>query len=499
MKKKLSLLLALLMLASSFVSCADSTSSEETDASAPSASEETAAETEAETTRADIPDNLPDKKFDGRTFTLLTREDGSIYYGDIFMPEELTGEGVNDASINRNNEISERFDISMTYVSKASTWGNQATQWNNDLTNSVMAGDGAYDLVAGYAATIAGVVFSNILTNWKDVPHVDMSQPWWSERASSALTINDRIYLLTGDYSLSLWDNLYGFLFNKSVATDFGIDNMYDMVREGTWTLDTLKTLSEGVGMDADGDGAWTTSDIYGVLSNWSTGLDTFQIACDMAVVSHTDGGGLEITLNSERAVSIIEKVNAIFNVSHSGYTQSGDGDFSVYNNIFTDNRALFYAAYFGQIAALRDMEADFGVLPYPKFDESQAQYSSTSRDNFDLFVVPIDVKDPEFTGIITEALCAESYRSVVPQYYDVVLKTKSSRDEESAEMIDLIRDTLTFDIGYLCSSSLNGIGHIFVGMIRENSNDLASRYASSEKAAQAQLEKMLEAYGMEN
>lgn len=163
---------------------------------------------------------------------------------------------------------------------------------------------------------------------------------------------------------------------------------------------------------------------------------------------------------------------------------------------MFAGGQALFYAIFFDTITDLRDMETDFGILPYPKLNEAQTDYASTSRDNFDVFALPLDVKDPECSGIITEAMCAESYRTVIPAYYDVVLKTKSSRDEESAEMIDMIRDSLTFDFGYLCSNSLNGIGHIFVGMVRENKTDLASSFAARESGAQIALDEMLAAYG---
>ncbi len=494
MKKTISAILAAILLSSSFAACSNNDVETSTDTPVSGSTTELLNEPEGETTRAEISDNLPAKNFDGRTFTLLTR-DG---YGDKFQPEELTGEAVNDAIFERNSKITERFNINLTYVSKACEWGTQSTQWNNELYNSVMANDGAYDLVAGYASTIPEVVTKNILLNWKDIPYIDLSQSWWSERASEALTINDRLYLLTGDYSISLWDNMFGFLFNKQVAEDFRLDDMYDIVRSGQWTLDLLLTLSSGVSMDADGNGTWDENDIYGMISNWSTSIDTFQTSCNMAVVSHTANGSLEITLNSERAVSILEKVCALYNSTHGAYAFSEGGDLTTYNNMFSENRALFYAIFFDNITALRDMEADFGILPYPKFDETQTEYSSTSRDNFDLFVVPIDVKDTEFTGIITEALCAESYRSVIPDYYDVVLKTKTSRDEESAEMIDLIRDSLTFDIGYLCSTSLNSIGHIFVNLVRTNSTDLASSYASSEKAAQVKLNEMLAAYGIE-
>jgi hypothetical protein len=498
MKKLFSLLLASLLLTQVFVSCAETPEEGSTDSTAPADSGTAASEIaeepeETEITRENIPDNLPEKNYDGRTFTLLTRETDGIYYGDKFMPEELNGEGVNDALYERNTKIEERFSVDFTYVSKNSQWGN--AQWNNEMTNSIMAGDGAYDLIAAYAATVSENIAKNIFLNWRDIPNIDLTQPWWSQRAIDALTVNGRSYLITGDYALSLWDNMFAFIFNKKLASDFGIDNLYDLVRSGEWTLDKMSEIASGVSIDIDGNGQWTADDIYGLTTDWATSIDTYQIAFDMPVVSHTADGSLDLALNSEKAVSIVEKVNNLYHNTHGAYTDSSS---NYMDNMFRADRALMYATYFEKITALRDMESDFGILPYPKYDTDQETYSSTSRDNFDLFVVPIDVKDPEFTGIITEALCAESYRSVVPKYYDVVLKSKPSRDEESAEMIDIIRDNLTFDIGYLCSSSLSGAGHIFVGLIRSNSNDLVSKFTSIEKPTKKLLEKMLVSYGIE-
>ncbi len=489
-KKILSLLLAALLTAS-MVACGESEPVGETGSGETTPAGETAA-AETEITRENIPDNLPDKKFDGRNFHLLSRQDFDVK----FIPEDLNGEAVNDALYNRNTEIMERFDITMTMDTPVCTWGDTSKQWNNNLQNSVMAGDGAYDLVAGYAATVPEVVTKNILLNWHDVPFIDMSQPWWSDRVSEALTVNGKLFLLTGDYSLSLWDNMFGFLFNKQVALDHDIEDLYDLVRTGKWTMDKMTELASKVAYDSDGNGSYDANDTYGLLTNWSTSIDTFQIACEMDIISHTDDGGLEITMMSEKAVDIVNRVVSLFHDAHVMYSFSGDNDFSVYNNMFSNGQALFYANIFENINKLRDMDTDFGILPYPKLNEAQADYASTSRDNFDLFVLPIDVKDQEFSGIVTEALCAESYRSVIPAYYDVVLKSKSARDEESAEMIDLIRDTLTFDMGYLFSSSLGGLGHIFVGMVRDGNTDLASKFAAVEKAAQTNLDAILESYG---
>jgi len=164
-------------------------------------------------------------------------------------------------------------------------------------------------------------------------------------------------------------------------------------------------------------------------------------------------------------------------------------------HNMFIEDRALFLALTMGTVSKLRDMNTDFGLIPYPKWDETQEAYGSTVQDGATVFLVPQTIDDPEFVGIITEAMAAESYKTVVPAYYDVVLKTKSSRDEESARMIDLIRDTVKIDFGYIHSTALNGAGHLFVNQVREGTSNIASAFKSIEKAAQKKLDEIVEFY----
>lgn len=140
-------------------------------------------------------------------------------------------------------------------------------------------------------------------------------------------------------------------------------------------------------------------------------------------------------------------------------------------------------------------MNSDFGIIPYPKYDETQKSYHSSSLDEFSLFLIPMDAKDPEMTSIITEALCAESYKIVVPKFYDVALKTRNARDDDSSEMIDLIRDGLTFDWGYLHSSSLGGVGHLFVNLIRNNDNNVVSGFDANASTYEENLNTVLEVY----
>lgn len=162
---------------------------------------------------------------------------------------------------------------------------------------------------------------------------------------------------------------------------------------------------------------------------------------------------------------------------------------------MFRNGQGLFYTAYLGRSEKLRDMSDDFGIIPYPKYDEKQENYHSTALDGFSLFVLPIDAEDKEMSAIITEALCAESYKRVVPVFYDTVLKIKMARDDVSSQMIDLIRDNLTFDFGYLHSNSLGGLGHLFVGWIRDNNNNIVSSYEKKQNNIEKQLDKVIEIY----
>ena len=140
-------------------------------------------------------------------------------------------------------------------------------------------------------------------------------------------------------------------------------------------------------------------------------------------------------------------------------------------------------------IESLRDMESDFGIIPYPKFDEAQTEYYSRVSYYW-ANVVPTTNTHLEMTGAILEAFISYSARYVVPAYYDIALKTKYSRDEESVAMLDLIFENRVVDIGdtILCADIRDGF--IFQ-MFDKNNRDIASQLAKKEKTIQKIFDKM--------
>ncbi len=483
MKKAISLIILAAMLAS-FASCGqEGGKNNPTDGTTAGENGET---TEALTGREAVLDNLPDKKFD-KNFTILTR----TKYDYEFNTPEADGDVLNDALYNRDRKVEERFGVTFKTVAMDCNW--PSTEFNNNLRASIMSGDGVYDLVAGYAATIPGLVGEGLFIDWNTMKYNDFTKPWWSDQIADEMNINGKCYLVTGDASLVLWQNMRCMLFNKRLAENYKTPDLYEIVKNGEWTFDKLVEITKDVYTDLDGDGKMSDGDLYGYITDYATAVDNLKEAFEIKVTTKGSDGVPKLTFMSTKAIEAIGKLNSFFYDSGAVNFTAEFGNKS--GEHFSNGQGLIGTSILGKVDKLRAMDDDFGIIPYPKYDSKQENYHSTSLDEFTLFVIPKDAKNPEMTSIVLEGIASESYKKVVPAFYDVALKTKGARDDESAEMIDMIRDGLTFDFGYLNSSALDGVGHLWVNLLRNNNNNVASEYAKKEASYEENLEKLLEVY----
>ena len=159
---------------------------------------------------------------------------------------------------------------------------------------------------------------------------------------------------------------------------------------------------------------------------------------------------------------------------------------------IFTEGRALFFQAPLRYAELMRTSEVDFGMVPFPKYDTNQDRYYTTVVDDLSVFCVPVSTKDLNYSGLILDALCRESSELVIPKYYDQALKYKYTRDNESEEMLNIARDSIWFDFGFIYSQALNGLGS-FLDILKNNNSDIASAWASKEASYEAGLDTLIE------
>ena len=247
MKRKLAVIIAFLLLLQTEASCGDKPNDTPvTDGGT----------TEAEETEADVFDGLAEKTFGGKDFNFLIRE---TEYDDYYIETE-SGDVLDDAVYRRNSEVEERFDVKINPISINGAWSNRDA-YLGAIRNSVMAGSGEYDLVDGYAGIIGTLFTDNICMNLWDVPNLRLNEKWWSELMANELTVNGKLFDMTGDLAINMWSNIHAMYFNKGMIEDYGRTSPYERVKAGTWTFDAFLTDIKDVSMDLDGDGSLTESD----------------------------------------------------------------------------------------------------------------------------------------------------------------------------------------------------------------------------------------------
>ena len=477
-------ILCMLMLLQTLAGCQSTET--ETDAAE---TEQAVQNEEAETVdeRLLVSDNLPEKDFDGQNFTLYLRKDSDQEPKD-FVAEEGSGDILVDAVYKRNLAVSERFNVNFQY--NYDTSGN--TTYNTTAVVAIKAGDDANDLLGLHGAFCFNHVKEGLLLDWNSyMEYNDLTKPWWDADFCSNMTIVGKLYGMTGTISHTSIGGTFCLMFNKDMMDTLGIAYPYDSVKNGTWTFDAFQTMCSQAAVDLNGDGAYKPeNDQFGLeSSSWGFPVCSFYLAGNKVITPDAEGKP-ELTLYNEQTVAILEKMRDFYD-SNVAYISDYHGEGK---KIFEEGRALFAGASMGTLETARDYDVELGVVPYPKYDESISRYYSLVDAGQNVFSVPIVAQRLELISVITEALAAEGYKTVVPAFYEIGLKTKYARDTESAEMLEIITESRYFDYGYF-DASINW-NYSYIGRsILFDAKDFTSFYQSTKNAAQENLDKLYEQY----
>ena len=505
MKSRLmSVLLAALMLSSSFAmfACGESEVNSETTAAqntTSSASGENAEEVVDESKLTDyerrqrIPDNLPEVKFDGAEFRVMSRETYAGWqYSTEIAVEELTGDACNDAVYNRNVKIEERFDVDISVT--------ENTETQNTVKTFVTAGTPDYHLVGFFDYQSYVPISAGVLMNWLEAPMVDLEQPWHNKLANDGATINNILYTICSDLSITSMTYTHAIFANTELLADYGYltNDVYGFVKEGTWTIDKLMEMTTNMYIDENGSGTADASDTYGFGYQITNPGDVWLTAFGEKVSEFKDGQ-VVLTFMSDKTVSILEKLLE-FHYNNQGFTKlTTQYDEETY---FLEEKLVmapmrFSAAY----NKLRTMDAVYTMLPFPKWDETQEGYYTNADDKFTVFGLPLtSAPDIEYVSIIFEAMAAESYKMVFPAYYDQALKGKYSSDATTAEMVELIMAGRAFDFSFQFGEScFQRLPYLIRDHLADNDPNLASAYKKLEKPLSKTMDKILgKAYNLE-
>lgn len=482
MKKQLILALAGLLLATALTSCSGGDSPAVTTTSAVGGETVTSA-TDAET--LGVPERAD---YGGAAFNILSA--GNVAYAD-FTAEEDSSTSLDSAQYRRRELVEQNYNVQITEtVEKAYSSGGGPGY--KRLSTDANAGDCNFDLalVAGYDVTV--LAYSDYLYDLASIPGIDLSKSWWDQRANESLAVRGVMFFTTGELTVS--DNNVAFvvLFNKDMHKAYDLDDPYQLVYDGDWTLDTFGALCKTVTEDLDQNGEMNASDRFGLLV-WDDSVVGIVNAAGQRCCTVNDDGKIELTLYNETTVAALDKYFSIIYDTQYALTYQREKVDPL--EMWQADKGLFWMTTMDRIPQLRNMESDFGILPYPKLNTAQKDYYTTVAPyNSQFICVPLIQSDVERTGVITEALAYYGKQIVTPAYYDINLVGQSTRDEESSDMLEIIFDNLVFDLGYYYQ--VGPYNKQLIRMVQQRDSNFTSMYDSYKNSAEKLLTVINTYYG---
>ena len=492
MKKLLCMLLALLMLGSLLVACANGQSNEEGSKGEQS---------EQETGDPNYTDDVPELSFGDEVITILSKDKMGV--NDEFYAEsnsDTQSDVVAHAVYTRNMAIEDRLDVKLEMLLEEEPVTKHST--------AIKGGSADYDIVTDSTYIAIQAVLKGEFLNLRDMQYIDLDKYYWTQGYNDIVSFgeNNKQYLASGALALSMFRYMFVTVYNREVFEDLGETDLYEVVNNGEWTLDYQHKIIA----DRYQDTGTTVNkkddrDMYGLITGDTVSVDPYCVAANVQLVSkNEDGEWFYNTEAFDRTIALCEKIQALYNdpstyvFKSATYDDTGKTDiveaFAASKSMMATVQVFALETNVGDLA-----EFDYGIAPIPKFDENQENYATYVQDQVTAIGVSSSIADEDtmaMMGAVLECMASESYATVVDAYYSTALSYQYLQNPESKEMLDLIYDSLTFDFSGACSNVImNNGGQSLRDVLRPlfsgKSTKLGSTLAKWEKSTNKALGKV--------
>ena len=409
-------------------------------------------------------------------------EPGSWYFAKEYSSEEGSLHILNNTIYEMNTLIEEYLNVQIEYeqITTVVTGG----EIFDAVQPTIMSGEDAYHLCILHPYySYTKFITQNYALDFYSLPDLNIDQPYWNKDVMEQLSINDHAYIGLGDichYSINM---LYC---NKDKLTEAGRQVPYDMVRNGTWTLDEFFGITSGLYAD-NGDGKRNNKDTYGFSALWDANGSAFMQGCDIYVATRNENDMFELTLYNDRLIDMYDKL----------YDWSKDESTYIWNfanraneNVtvdFLNGQSYFTHEKLGTMYL--ESEFNLGMLPMPKYDTNQPEYAHVNWGNN--IVLPNTIQNKDMVGQVLELMGYYSKTMVQQKYYDEVLQLRVSEAPDDRDMVELIYDTIVYDPGIaFCDGNNNLWNLVYLPCfaIHANAKNITSYYRTNSRSAERWL-----------
>ncbi len=411
-----------------------------------------------------------------------------------FYAEE-SGDIIDDSIYSRNIAVEERLGIEFEYVEEK---GNSETSaWVTKAENDYQA-DNLFDIYAGYSRNAPRMALKGMTVNLLDYEAFNANKSWWPKALTEECTINDKLYYCSGDISTNLLWMMTGTFYNKALYKQYFNNEKtpMDMVEDNEWTFDKLIAMTQDIYTD-DGNSSRDNLDTYGYVI-YEVNIDSFQTAAGIVSIERDEENGLRISNDwkSQRAADACELFGAFLD-SEGCYHENSTS----VREIFFEERALFITDRTFIVAGKDNFETNkiefaYGIVPQPKLSADQKTFMTNVGHPFTMYAVNSQSKRIEASVTTLEALGSANHRTVTPAVFEVAMKIRYTDDPQAANMYDILRENISFDIGRLYASTFNNwTANVFRTSARDNPAGYLTKVKQCEKVINNGIDKIMDFY----
>lgn len=429
-----------------------------------------------------VADYLPEKKYDGYEYRIVDYEEYPLHR------EEATGSVIDDAIYERNLLAAEKFDIQFMRTTYPYS---KFTEVGAMLKQSGRAQSDDYDLYFVVFPDAYTALSEGAMPPASALPYTDPSKPWYYRAVNEGLCI-DGVQLM----AYTAFDKNPGgkcLIFNQKIFDDLGEAYPYRTVEDGAWTYDRFYTLTETAVADLDGDGSVNESDRFGFITSTDDYTDFTYYGSGQKLMDFS--GGTPVINQSEqlfdmylKASEYLKKARVVLDV-YKMYGMTTESHAKGLD-LFTSGHAMFTQTNVSNLVRLGDMEDDYGLVPYPKWTEAQAQYYC-GMDGSRIAVPSTGSTDLERVSVVKEYLSVESLNINYPAYYEVSLKNRYVRDTDSIRMMEIITESVMYDMG--CALNYEAVRGPWMSCLQKSDTNFASAVEKNLAKAEKVIDKLNE------
>ena len=448
-----------------------------------------------------VTDDLGDVNFAGVTNPTVTFYVRTGMENEVWV-EELNEDDLNDAIYWRNQAVKERLGVDIAQVAQQGGWS-LYQEWNDTLRNAVQTATHDFDAAMIYTGTASSLATEGCYLDLTELDMISLEKPWWNQNLLKEATIYNSLYFASGSIAHSQLSHANVMWFNKDLYNEYFAateeKDLYQVVRDGEWTIDHMYHLTSQIFEDNDSNGIKSSGDTVGLggsAHGASGGMDSwvYALGCDLTKMDPSIGEPVACFYD-EHTVQAYEKLVNLYSNNEGAYVSfksgEGTGDTS-----FLNGNVMMTLGGFGSGASFRDATFAFGVLPVPKFDVEQESYRAIPEVTSSMVVIlsTVEAERLDMVSATIELMAAESYKTVIPTYVDVVLKSKQANSPDDAEMVQLIIDSMVYSFGWIfCSTHMGNMGKAF--RVVDGSRDLSNYYQTNQSAYEAALDGLIDAF----